>query len=56
MEISTIIEEIKIRKVAVAKERDKLDSLIEELTDLKESCNKAWDALQEALDALSELV
>jgi hypothetical protein len=40
----------------VAKERDKLDELISELNQLKESCDKAYDDMQSARDALSELV
>lgn len=47
---------IKARQDAVAKERDKLDADIEELSMLRESCDRAWDALQTARDALSELV
>ena len=47
---------IKARQDAVAKERDKLDEVIDEITMLRESCDKAWDSLQDARDALSELV
>jgi hypothetical protein len=47
---------IKVRQDAVAKERDKLDEVIEEINGLRDSCDRAWDALQNARDALSELV
>ena len=47
---------IEARQQAVAKERDKLDEVIQEIVMLRESCDKAWDALQDARDALSELV
>ena len=43
-------------QVAVAKTRDHLDDVISEMSMLKESCDRAWDALQYARDALSELV
>ena len=49
-------KKIKQRQAAVAKERDKLDQQIEELEMLRESCERAWDSLQDARDALSELV
>ncbi len=49
-------KKIKQRQAAVARERDKLDEQIEELEMLRESCERAWDALQDARDALSELV
>ena len=56
MKIATIEKELVKRQTAVGKERDKLDEFIGELGDLRESCDRAWDALQEARDALSELV
>lgn len=48
--------EIAKRQGGVAKERDKLDALIAELTSLRETCDRAYDDLQSARDALSELV
>lgn len=51
-----IIEGIKERMDAVAKERDTLDEFISELNDLREDCDNAWECLQQARDALSELV
>lgn len=55
-EIQQWIDQITERQQGVAAERDKLDNLIAELTDLRESCDKAWHHLQDARDALSELV
>ena len=40
----------------VAIERDKLDELISEMEDLRENCDEAWDHLERARDALSEMV
>ncbi len=56
MKIKKVIKQIKKRENAVAKERDKLDELISELGDLREDCDEAWENLQSARDALSELV
>jgi hypothetical protein len=56
MKLKKVEAEIKKRQEAVAAERDKLDDYISELIDLRESCDRAWDALQDARDALSELV
>ena len=50
------IKEIEKRMVAVGKERDKLDDLIAEIADLRENCDEAWDHMQRARDALSEMV
>lgn len=56
MRLSAIDRQIKKRQDAIAKERDKLDAAIDELKGLKESCDRAYDYLQDARDALSELV
>jgi hypothetical protein len=40
----------------VGKVRDGLDEKISEMSDLRENCEEAWDNLQRARDALSELV
>jgi chromosome segregation ATPase len=40
----------------VATARDKLDETIGELTSLREDCDEAYDCLQRARDALSEMV
>jgi len=55
-EIRKIDKMIKLHQDIIAKERDALDAYIETLEDLKEECVRAWDALQDARDALSELV
>ena len=44
------------RQAGVAAERDKLDLALEEMTALRESCEEAWACIQQARDALSELV
>jgi hypothetical protein len=44
------------RQAGIAAERDKLDEAIEEMQSLRESCERAWDDIQGARDALSELV
>jgi predicted nucleic acid-binding Zn-ribbon protein len=54
--INNAIKQIDKRMVAVGKERDKLDDLIGELEHLKDNCRTAYDDLQHARDALSELV
>lgn len=56
MNIKKTIKQLDARMKAVAAERDKLDDLIDNLEGLKESCIRAHDALQDARDALSELV
>lgn len=54
--INNAIKQIEKRMIAVGKERDKLDDLIGELEHLKDNCRTAYDDLQHARDALSELV
>jgi hypothetical protein len=56
MKILQITKQIEKRRDAVGMERDRLDVLIGELTDLRENCEEAWGNLQRALDALSEQV
>ena len=41
---------------AVADQRDKLDELIAELSELEESCTDAYHAMKDARNALSRLV
>lgn len=50
------MKQIETHQKGVAKRRDQLDEFIDELTDLRESCDDAWNALQTARDSLSELV
>lgn len=56
MNIKLWVKELECRQEAIRKERDKLDSVIEEMEMLKETCDRAWYCLQDARDALSELV
>lgn len=56
MKTGTIIKHLTKRQSAIAVERDKLDELLSELSGLRESCDSAWESLQDAIDALSELV
>jgi len=56
MKIKKLQKEIAKRMAAVAIERDKLDEVISDATDLREDCDEAWDHLQRARDALSEMV
>ena len=44
------------RKKALAKERDALNDLLDELEELRGSCDAALEALQNAVEHLSELV
>ncbi len=54
--VESWMKQIQKRMDGVASERDKIDKLISELSDLDESCSRAYEALQEARDSLSELV
>lgn len=49
------IKILEVRRDAVGRERDKLAAVMDELSDLKECCDTAWDDLQRACDSLSEL-
>ena len=44
------------RQAGVAAERDKLDVVLDEMQALRDSCDRAWESIQHARDALSELV
>lgn len=55
MRVSTMIKKIESRRDDIGKERDKLDDMIAELEALRDCCERAWDDLQSARDALSEL-
>ena len=55
MRISTMLKNIEKRRDAVGKERDRLDSMISDLEGLRDCCDTAWEDLQHARDALSEL-
>lgn len=56
MRIASMIRAIEKRQAAIAKERDKLDAMIDDLQALKDSCDSAWHDLQSARDHLSEQV
>jgi hypothetical protein len=55
-EINVWKKKIEKQMATIAKERDAIDSLINDLISLNDSCERAYDALHEARDALSELV
>lgn len=52
----SIIKSIEKHMKQIGKDRDKLDEFIDELNGLREDCEHAYDCLQEARDALSEMV
>ena len=54
--INSWLREIERRQNAIAKERDRLDAAISEMEELKDSCERAYEDMQNARDALSELV
>ncbi|WP_407305370.1 hypothetical protein [Acinetobacter sp.] len=54
--IESILKGIDKHMAQIAKDRDKLDEFIDELVGLKENCDEAYDHLQRARDALSEMV
>jgi len=56
MNIARLTKQIEKSEAAIAKDRDRLDDIIDNAADLRDVCNRALDALQEARDALSELV
>lgn len=56
VKVKSWINTIDKRQEAIAKERDKLDEAIAEMIGLRECCDRAWNNLQDARDALSELV
>ncbi|HUW47216.1 MAG TPA: hypothetical protein VMW36_00535 [Patescibacteria group bacterium] len=55
-EMKSWIKKIEKRIVAIEKERDKLDGMISELSDLRDIEDSARYYLEEARDALSQLV
>ena len=56
MNIKQIDKQMQKHMEAVAKSRDDLDEFIATLTDLREDCGDAWDHMERARDALSDLV
>ena len=55
-QINSWMKKLQKHEAAVSKERDKLQDTIDELEALKEACDRALYSIQEAIDALSELV
>ena len=51
-----VINQLRTRQAAIAKERDKLRDLYNEISMLMDSCDRATEALEDAIEALSELV
>jgi len=56
MKTDKMVSEIEKRMAAVAKERDRLDNLIANVKGLRENCDEAYNHLECARDALSEMV
>ena len=54
-QISSMMKRVEKHRDAVSKVRDALDDAIAELEGLRGCCDAAWDDLQRARDALSEL-
>ena len=55
-QIAKMVKAIDARMKGIASERDKLDDAIGTFDELREHCREAWDDLQRARDALSQLV
>lgn len=55
MNVKRLMATLEKRRVAIGAERDKLRDIISEYLDLAETCERAADDLQNAIDALSEL-
>jgi hypothetical protein len=55
-EITRLVKKLDSHMKAVAKERDRIDETIDQFEMLREDCINAYDCLQGARDALSEMV
>ncbi len=55
MNVKGLIKTLEKRRTAIGVERDKLRDLISDVEDLAETCDRAYDDLQNAIQALSEL-
>lgn len=53
-EFATLLRRLKAHKEAVAKHRDAIRTIMQELDAYNESWSRALDSLEEAVDALSE--
>ena len=49
------IKKLEAHKIVIGKERDALDEVISDAEELKECCMTAYENIQCAIDALSEL-
>lgn len=49
------IKSLEKRKTAIGKERDRLSAWLMEIDQLIETCERAYEDVQAAIDALSEL-
>lgn len=56
MNIKACIKQLEARKIALGKERDRIRSLADELSDLEMVSQEAYESLEQAIDRLSELV
>ena len=54
--VKKFMKQIEIHRNAIALDRDKLRTTIEEMEDLQGCCSEAVELLDEALEKLSELV
>jgi predicted nucleic acid-binding Zn-ribbon protein len=54
-QINTWIRQIERKRDEVGKLRDKIREMADEINALEECCERAWDDLHSAIDALSEL-
>ena len=54
--IASLVRQLSARRVALSEQRDLLRNLIEEAEALDDQCTRALDALDDAVDALSELL
>ncbi len=55
MDVKKILKQLTVRQTAIGKERDKLRDLESECEQLRETCERAYDDLGNAISALSEL-
>ena len=56
LNVDAFIDEIVAKEKLVEHARDEIDNMISEMESLKEVCNRAYESLRDAREALSELV
>jgi len=54
MRIATMIKQLEKHRDRIGKERDSLREFLDEVESLKETCDRAYEGIQCAIDALSE--